>query len=231
MIILKKNRVDKMKEQVKDFIGGIGTIFLYYLLALIIGLFLGKYYYSSNKIIASIAQISVYIIILIVMCLIYRKRLINDLKTFKKEYIKVALKNWIIGLGFMLISNSIISLIVNNIAANEALNRTILTKYPISSFISMVFIGPLLEEITFRLSFKNTFKKWYTFSLATGLLFGLAHIANFTILEFLYIIPYGALGFFFAKAFYETDNIYTSYIAHMTHNLLCIIMILISGVL
>ena len=98
---------------------------------------------------------------------------------------------------------------------------------PITNMITMIIIGPLLEEITFRASFKNAFSKWYPFALTTGFLFGLAHIAEYTLLEFLFIIPYGALGFFFAKAFYETDNIYTSYIAHFFHNFLCIILIIL----
>ena len=69
--------------------------------------------------------------------------------------------------------------------------------------------------------------KWYTFAIVTGLLFGLAHIAEYTLLELLFIIPYGALGFFFAKAIYETDNIYTGYIAHLFHNSLCILLIIL----
>jgi len=39
-------------------------------------------------------------------------------------------------------------------------------------------------------------------------------------MEILFIIPYGSLGFFFAKAYYDTNNIYTSYLAHFFHNLL-----------
>ena len=91
----------------------------------------------------------------------------------------------------------------------------------------MILIGPLIEEITFRASFKNAFNKWYTFATFTAILFGLAHIAKFELLEFLYVIPYGALGFFFAKAMYETDNIFSSYLIHFLHNLMCVVLIFI----
>lgn len=213
-------------SKILEFFKGIGTIFLYLILVIIGGRLFGDYYYANNKIIATLAQLGTYIILLIGLSLIYLKRLINDAKNFKKEYLNIALKNWIIGLGAMIISNIIIISITNDIAANESANRELLSNYPISNIISMIFIGPFIEEITFRASFKKAFTKWYTFAIATSLIFGLFHIAEFTLLELLFIIPYGALGFFFAKAFYETDNIYTSFIAHMIHNALCILIIL-----
>ena len=216
-----------MKTKILEFLKGIGTIGLYILLTILGAFLFSKYYYSANKVIATFAQLGTYIIMLLGLCLVYHKRLIEDFKKFKKDNINIALRNWIMGLGVMMISNLIITFFVKDIAANESANRELLFSYPISNIISMVLIGPIIEEITFRASFQKAFKKWYTFALTTGIIFGLAHIAKFNLLEFLFIIPYGALGFFFAKALYETDNIYTSFIAHMTHNLLCVILILL----
>ncbi len=216
-----------MKTKILEFLKGIGTIGLYILLTILGAFLFSKYYYSANKVIATFAQLGTYIIMLLGLCLVYHKRLIEDFKKFKKDNINIALRNWIMGLGVMMISNLIITFFVKDIAANESANRELLFSYPISNIISMVLIGPMIEEITFRASFQKAFKKWYTFALTTGIIFGLAHIAKFNLLEFLFIIPYGALGFFFAKALYETDNIYTSFIAHMTHNLLCVILILL----
>ncbi len=216
-----------MKEKFIAFLKGFGTILLYILTASIGSLLFGDFYESSNKIIATFAQLGTYTLLLLVLTITYHKRLINDFKNYKKDYFNKALKDWLCGLALMIISNFIISDIVGNIPTNEALNRSLLLKYPISNIISMVFIGPIIEEITFRASFKNAFNKWYTFSLFTAIIFGLAHIAKFNLLEFLYVIPYGALGFFFAKAFYETDNIYSSFLIHMLHNAMCIIIIFI----
>ena len=133
----------------------------------------------------------------------------------------------------MFIANILISSFVGGVASNEEANRTLLGAYPISSIISMVFLGPLIEEITFRASFKKAFSKWYTFAIVTALLFGTAHIQSFFITfdfrELLFLIPYSSLGFFFAKAFYETDNIYTSYLAHMFHNGVCVLILLLFG--
>jgi len=217
----------KITDKIIEFIKGIGTIILYFIFAMIGGSIFGSFYESSNKIIAGLSQLGTYTIMLLGLCFVYRKRLIEDFNNFKKDNINVALKNWFCGLGVMIISNLIISFIVGDIAANETANRSLLNELPITNMITMIIIGPLIEEITFRASFKNAFTKWYTFAITTGLLFGLAHIAEFDLLELLFIIPYGALGFFFAKAFYETDNIYTSYFAHFFHNALCILLIML----
>ncbi len=220
-----------MKNKIIEFLKGLGTICLFIILSLLGSQILSKYLYNSNKVIATLSQIGVYLIIFIGLCIPYYKRLIKDFQEFKKDNLKVAFKNWLAGLIIMIISNSIIVTLMGNIATNESLNREILMDYPVSNIITMALIGPILEEITFRLSFKKAFTKWYTFAIFTGLLFGLAHILpTLTLgttnpLELLFTIPYGALGFFFAKAFYETDNIYTSIIMHMFHNTFSILLI------
>lgn len=217
-----------MKEKALEFFKGIGTIILFILLSFIGNILLGNFYISDNIIISTLSQLGTYIIILLGLILLYHKRLLEDLKTFKKEYIKTALKYWLIGLGIMMICNILIQSITGDIAANESANRELLTNFPISNIITMVFIGPLIEEITFRASFKKAFTKWYTFSLVTAIIFASFHLlAGSSLSEILYIIPYGALGFFFAKAFYETDNIYTSFIAHMVHNGICVCLIML----
>ena len=214
-----------MKEKCIAFFKGIGSIILFIFLSAIGSLLFGKYYESSNLLYATLSQLGTYLLIISVIALVYKERLINDFKNFKKENVNIAFKNWIIGFGAMIIANLIITNFVHDIPVNESLNREILLNYPISNIITMIFIGPLIEEIVFRASFKEAFSNKYLFCFTTALIFGLAHIADWKLLEFLFVIPYGSLGFFLAKAFYETDNIYTSYLAHMFHNALTIMII------
>lgn len=225
--------MNNIEIKVLEFLKGLGTILLYFVISLIVSYTLQDYYYHDNIVIATLTQILVYAILLFVLGFVYRKRLIHDFKNFKKEYIYVALKNWIIGLGIMFICNIIVSGFAGGIATNEEANRNLIALYPVSSSITMIFFGPLVEEITFRASFKKAFKKWYTFAIVTSLLFGAAHIQSFLVtkdfMELLYLLPYSALGFFFAKAFFETDNIYTSFLAHMIHNAICVILLLVIG--
>lgn len=223
--------MESIQIKILEFFKGLGTILLYFVITLICSYFFGDYYYHNNIVVATFFQLLVYVILLVVMALLYHKRLREDFRNFKREYVGIALKNWLIGLGAMVIANILISSIVGGVAANEEANRNLLGAYPVSSFISMIFLGPLVEEITFRASFKKAFSKWYVFAIVTALLFGAAHIQTFFVTydyrELLYLIPYSTLGFFFAKAFYETDNIYTSYLAHMFHNGMCVILLLL----
>ena len=221
-----------METKIFEFLKGLGTIVLYFALSILVSYLFSDLAYHDNVVIATVFQILSYIIILLILGLLYHKRLIHDFKNFKKEYVGIAIKNWIIGLGAMYIANILISSFVgSSVSVNEDINRNLLALYPASSVVSMVILAPIVEELTFRAGFKKAFSKWYTFSLVTALIFATAHIQTFFVtwdfLELLYLLPYGALGFFFAKAFYETDNIYTSILAHMFHNGICVLVLLI----
>lgn len=222
--------MENVEIKILEFLKGLGTILLYLVVSILLGQIWGDWLYGDSVVLASVLQVLSYLILLLVLGLVYHKRMIRDFKNFKKEYVFVALKNWIIGIGAMIIANIIVSSL-GGVATNEEANRSILSTYPISSVLTMVFIGPLVEELTFRAGFKKAFSKWYTFALVTALIFGTAHIQSFfsthNIYELLYLIPYSTLGFFFAKAFYETDNIYTSYLAHMFHNGLCVLLLFV----
>ena len=188
-----------------------------------------------------IANVLVYVCIFILVLFVYRKTIFKEFidffKNFKK-FSKVSLSYWVKGLVFMLLTNSIVIAITGGIAANEAGNRSNILTFPIFSVLSMAVLGPFLEEVLFRKGFKNAFKKESTFLIVTSLLFGGAHLfasfagmnldemlKNWT--QILFIIPYGGFGYFFGKAYLETNNIFTSVLAHMCHNTLSVLLVLI----
>jgi len=141
----------------------------------------------------------------------------------------IAFKNWVIGLIIMFISNIIINMIIGNIASNEELNRSLLLSTPIYAVTAMVLIAPLTEEIVFRLAPRKAFTKKWPYLIYSALLFGGLHLlSSKSLIELLYIIPYGALGLVFAKSFYETDNIFSSITVHMIHNTIAVIVAYIS---
>lgn len=194
-----------------------------------------------NLTINLIANVLVYVCIFILVLFVYRKTIFKEFidffKNFKK-FSKVSLSYWVKGLVFMLLTNSIVIAITGGIAANEAGNRSNILTFPIFSVLSMAVLGPFLEEVLFHKGFKNAFKKETTFLIVTSLLFGGAHLfasfagmnlnemlQNWT--QILFIIPYGGFGYFFGKAYLETNNIFTSVLAHMCHNTLSVLLVLI----
>lgn len=233
----------KFLYQLKYFGLGILVFLIYFEgLPLILNYFFGKYFHSSNKLISNVTLSLAEVFILLILFLIFRKKIIKDFKNFKKDYKKnlnIGFKYYCIGFLVMAASNLILNLIFGGIATNEAVNREYLKNYPLYSIIAMVFIGPLVEEIVFRLGFKKAFKKCLPYAIFSAVLFGSLHVytayEGMSIAEILknwsqilYVVPYGALGFSFAKTFYETDNIFTSMTIHVLHNAFTIFLIFCS---
>lgn len=193
--------------------------------------------YSNRE--ADIRLLLTQVILFVIILIIYRKDMIKDAKNFKKDYrgkLKIAFKYWLVGLSLMIIFNFIINIILfsGSMATNEEINRSYLTQYPIYAIGSLIFLGPIIEEMVFRLGFKNAFKSKKTFLIFTTIMFALVHLLasienlNGNYEQLLYILPYGALGYGFAKAYLESDNIWSSIIVHQIQNLLSITIILLS---
>ena len=101
---------------------------------------------------------------------------------------------------------------------------------PLVMIFTAGILAPFTEELVFRKALKDFIKSPVIFAFCSFLLFGGAHVFNSaeTILDYLYIIPYGALGAAFAFAYSKTDTVFTSMTLHMLHNtLLTIISILL----
>ena len=171
-----------------------------------------------------------YILLTIYFTIIYRKDLKEYIKNFKIKNIKTIILYWIIGFIFMMISNYIINYIIipNGISSNEAGNRELLFNNKIIySLILCIFI-PFLEEISFRLEFKKSIKNKKTFLIISSISFALLHILSTTkLIELLYIIPYFILGLTFSKIYIKTDNIISNILAHMLHNNITVLIILL----
>ena len=201
-----------------NFIKSFKNLLLYFLLISILDLYLKNSVFSL--------LLTTFIIIIINKELFNKK--IIDFKKNTKKYLILMIKYWLIGLTLMLISNTIINNITNSIAINETLNRQQIYNSFINSFIIMVLLNPICEEIIYRGSFKTIFNNKTIYCIFTSLLFGLMHVIFNS--DIIYMIPYALMGYYLAKTYYETDNIYTSIIMHIWHNLLMIILI-ITGVM
>ncbi len=168
---------------------------------------------------------------MIIMYLIYHKTINKDIKDYKnnfKEYFVFGFKYWLIGLGLMIISNIIISMVYTNQSANEEIVQNILDNYPIYMIFSASIFAPFVEELIYRKSVKDIFdnKYNYLYIIVSGLLFGFVHtLANVeSTMELLYIIPYGIMGSIFAYIYTKTDNILVPMSLHFIHNTITIII-------
>ena len=162
--------------------------------------------------------------LMIVLALLYRKELVNEFKKFKAKFfdnINVGFNYWILGTFIMIVSNLIINAFFKTGGAtNEQLVQKMISNLPYIMLLNAGLVAPFNEEIVFRKAFKNIIKNKYIFAIVSFLVFGFVHVLGnaSSWVEYLYIIPYGALGAVFALADYKTDTVFTSISMHMFHN-------------
>ena len=216
-------------EKIKSVAAWFGVLLLYLSLNLVFSNVIDNLNIKNNLFL-NLVTLGFEILITIILVIIYIKDFKNDIKDIRKndkEYIFNSIRIWLIGLIIMILSNAIISVIVGNIADNETANRTLLSHYYVYAIPSMIILAPICEEILFRLSLGKVFNNKIIFSIVSGLVFGYMHVVGSHGLEYLYLIPYGALGASFAYLYKKYNNIYCSIIVHMLHNLFCIIILTI----
>ena len=177
------------------------------------------------------------LILLFILYLIYRKSLKEDFKKIKENFYQMmdsGIKYWLIGLIAMVISNLIIGLFITQAqAGNEEGVQELIHSSGVLSVIAIGILAPIIEELTFRKSFREVFNHRILFVLASGLIFGGLHVVLSlnSLWDLFYIIPYSSLGIAFGYMYQKTDNIYTSIIMHMFHNTALTSLSLVGGAL
>ena len=223
----------KLNINTKKIIKSISAFLVFYLLPYIIifilklvGVTFNNITNSTNVIINTILSL----ITAIILFIIYKKDFKKDFIKFKSDFIKnidTGFKCWFVGLIIMMISNIILTFLLKAGGANnEQAVQSLLSSLPAIMAIDICLLAPFNEEIAFRKTIKDVFKNKWIFVILSFLLFGGAHVISSakTLTDYLYIIPYGALGGSFAYAFYETDTIFTSMTMHFIHNTILVIL-------
>ena len=220
---------------IKGVIIGIILFLLYYFSAYLqlipIFLFNIKTITGSTQVLLSLFSNT---IILIILIIIFRKQLIHEWKIFKEKFLEnidTGIKYWIIGLLIMMVSNTILTFILNmGQATNEQKVQQLISYLPWIMVINAGIIAPCVEEIIFRKCYKNAFPNKWLFIGLSSLVFGSLHVITSmtSLMDLLFIIPYGSLGAAFAIMYQKTDTIYTSMLMHMLHNTILIILSIIA---
>ena len=219
-----------------DLIKGSYGLFIYLFIQLGTGYVFANQLKGTSYISVNLILIGSELLTLVLLVLINWERLKRDFIDFDKNYksyLKIGIKAWVIGILVMIISNTIINgFIFNDVANNEAIDRAVINYYPLYSVIAMIFIGPFIEELTFRCGYKDHIKNKKLYYILTVLIFAGAHVINgiTTPLELLYFIPYGALAVAFSYTLDKTDNIFTTTLIHTMHNTISI-LILVAGMI
>ena len=234
--LLKGNIPKKYKDTCKYLIKGIIVILIFHYSSLLsIPLIkICKFDVSSyNDTLNVIANCFISCILMIIFYIMYRKDLKKEWKIFKDNFldnINTGFYAWFVGLIIMFVFNFLLSFVFHFPGAkNETLVQDMIKSLPVLMVMNAAVFAPFVEEIVFRKTIKDVFKNMYVFMIFSFLLFGGAHVvsqAN-TLIDWLYIVPYGALGAAFAYAYYKTNTIFTSILLHSFHNFVLVVMSII----
>lgn len=179
---------------------------------------------------------------IMILFLIYKKKIITDFKNFVKDFWKnfeEAFKYYFIGAIIMVVSNLIITIFISDaVAGNEEAVREMIDSVPLYMIFSVSIYAPFIEELIFRHSIKDSVMCFgnskllkYTYVFISGFVFALMHILGqaTSILDYVYIVPYMSLGVAFSLLYSKTDNIFSSISMHCLHNTFTIILYFIAG--
>lgn len=169
---------------------------------------------------------------MIYLLIIYRRELKDDLKDYKKnfkDYINKYFIYYVMGVALMAGSNLILQKITGlELSGNESTLRELIKSIPIYMGFSTVLYAPFVEEIIFRKSIRNVTKNKKVFVLLSGFIFGILHITSFSnVKEIIMGIPYIIMGIDFAVIYVKSNNIFTTMIFHLFHNLILFLMIIL----
>ncbi len=230
----------KNENKIISVLKGIGIFLALLLSYLLVPQFVGLFVYSVFKLNETISMfignVSYAIILIVVYFKMFKEKIVNYYKNFAL-FFGDTLKLWGIGLLVMFISNLFLAYVVfgGEVASNEAVNRAYILENPITGFILVALLAPFVEEMIFRYGLRKLTGKSKYFPLVSAIVFGVPHIiAGISLpfgvddlLQFLYVIPYGALGYVFGYIYNKTDNIFCSMSAHFMHNFMCFMVILL----
>lgn len=221
-------------KKLKEFLKFIGVFLLYFIIINFLNILFYNDVTNTNNILRNLATTSISLITITIFFFIYYKTIVKDFYNINKEILKDGLKYWLLGYLIMYISNIVLYIIGGDLPINETQNRALILENLYYSIINMAIMAPIIEELIFRRGLRNAFTNKYLFAFTSGLLFSLIHLiseifVNPSLLIILYIIPYGALGFTFALAYYKTNNIFSSITFHAIHNTIAILLLVIIG--
>ncbi|WEG12501.1 type II CAAX endopeptidase family protein [Pullulanibacillus sp. KACC 23026] len=164
-----------------------------------------------------------------IVCLVLTLLILMPERHIKRPYMEPStIVSWIIGGIFLVYLTQMVAGIIDyNLFGSPAQSQNTedimkLARQSPYIILSVVVIGPILEEIIFRkiiFGSLNRFMPFFFAAVISSLLFALAHADG-------HLIIYGSIGFALAFLYHKTKRIYVSMFAHGSLNAIATILAL-----
>jgi len=169
------------------------------------------------------------LITLLLAFILFYKEIKNGFKNFKENIISY-IEYFTLTLVIFLIIDLLIGLFCNFIVGDIPDNQTALVN--ISNILYLFFgsciYAPIVEEIIFRGLLRKFIKNKYAFIIISSILFGLLHVlGSGSLIQYIYILYYGASGVYFSYVYSTFNNISFCMFIHFFINFFGTLSILI----
>ena len=226
-----------MKNNIKSYLNNdkfiniflvLSLFIIYMLFTQFIGGLITKLFNNLNVNVKLIIVLLSDLLLICLICFIFRKSLKNNLKTLKKDLSDNVVKFFVLyffGILFMILFNMYMILIFKSTSSNEINVQKLLKIYPLYVAISSCIYAPFMEEMIFRKGLRKCINNKYLYVILSGLLFGFMHCLGVKeMYQYLFIIPYATMGCIFAHYYYKTNNILIPILFHVFHNFITLIV-------
>ena len=218
-----------MNVKKRDILVSLFVVVLYFLWPYILSAV--NSFFNLSDLITLYISFSVNFVFLFIVLYIYRN-LINEsfgkLKKGKKENLVLSIKIFLVGLAIYTILSILLGALNIPISNNQVSMKEIMKKIPIIFVLNTLFYYPIIEELVFKLSFKDILKNKWSFIIITGIFNALFQIVfSFgNITDLLYLLPYSIFFSTLSYIYYKTNNIIYPIFLRICYNLIpCIIVI------
>jgi len=171
---------------------------------------------KDTELIAILGTIILYIGLHIVFGIIYKKKIIEDVKRLNKKDVTLSI---IFGLLTVAV-NILLSSVIPYESDNQGQVVDLIMKYKIIGSIAICICAPVVEEFLFRYSLDTIFKNKWVFIIASSLIFGIAHALDITAIIYIFI------GFMLSYSYIKSNkNIVSPIIIHLINNIISVLSI------
>lgn len=174
----------------------------------------------KNYISVDILELLITIIDILLVSILLKKDLKDDLKNLFPKFKENFKKIWWIYILMVVVE--IISIIaVSGFLENISTNQQIVDNSALwLKLLVGIILAPFAEELLYRCLLRKIIKNNLLFIISSGIIFAFIHVIGETniVNMILFSIPYFVGGAFLAVMYCRTNNIFMIYIAHVLHN-------------
>lgn len=166
----------------------------------------------------------------VIFILFLKEDIKRDFIAFKGNF-KTYMRYILPKIGIFFVVYIIVNIPILLITGKEATNQTQIKELPMAVTASMsILLAPIIEELMFRGMLRKGINNDKLFIAMSSILFGAVHVlyVEENPIMYLYLIPYALIGYFLARTYTKTNNIFTNISIHFLWNTFCMILLLIT---